>query len=194
MKTEQQYHIDVTPEEDELFRTEPIKKKIADKHKTHFNTIFGMVLIGHLIGAAVVFGFAPTLNIKAKSPKGLQINNSESSSTTKNETAANNLSSTKPLLPNNINVNKPPHSVSTNPSTSTIFNGSFTKKPKIQNDDANKVKSVVTSNLIKEYTVKPGDTIYKLSKRYKLVSQRLIDLNQIKNPNQLKVGQKLKFF
>jgi LysM repeat protein len=43
------------------------------------------------------------------------------------------------------------------------------------------------------YVVKKGDTIYSISKKYKLNPERLIKLNNIKNPNEIKIGQTLKF-
>ncbi len=189
MKTEQQYHIDVTPEEDNMFRTKLMKKKTTDKTISNFNVILGVVLIAHLIGAAAVFGITPILNSKENSSNPAQTNNSTLCSTTENKTTTNDSSSTKPAVTNVMKDIKPVQTTN----APKVSNAPSTKHP-IQNDYSNKTESVSTNNLIREYTVKPGDTIYGISKRYKLVSQRLMDLNQIKNPNQLKVGQKLKFF
>ena len=190
MKTEQQYHIDVTPEEDNMFRTKPMKKKTTDKYISNFNVILGVVLIAHLIGAAAVFGITPILNSKENSLNPAQTSTPTLCSTTENKTTTNNSSSAKPAVTNVMKDVKPEQTTTNTPKVSNALS---TKHP-IQNDCSNKTKSVSTDNLIREYTVKPGDTIYGISKRYKLVSQRLMDLNQIKNPNQLKVGQKLKFF
>lgn len=43
------------------------------------------------------------------------------------------------------------------------------------------------------YTVKQGDTITKIVKKYKLSTKSLLELNNIKDPNSIKVGQVLKF-
>ena len=43
------------------------------------------------------------------------------------------------------------------------------------------------------YTVKQGDTITKIVKKYKLSTKALLELNHIKDPNSIKVGQVLKF-
>ncbi len=43
------------------------------------------------------------------------------------------------------------------------------------------------------YTVKQGDTITKIVKKYKLSTKSLLELNHIKDPNSIKVGQVLKF-
>lgn len=41
------------------------------------------------------------------------------------------------------------------------------------------------------YTIKPGDTLYKLSERYDISVDELIKINDISDPNKLKVGQVL---
>jgi len=47
--------------------------------------------------------------------------------------------------------------------------------------------------LTKEYTVKYGDTFYSIVKKYKLDPVKLQKINDIKDPNRLFVGQRLKF-
>lgn len=42
------------------------------------------------------------------------------------------------------------------------------------------------------YTVKKGDTLSKIAKQYNTTVQKLIELNKIKDPNKIYVGQKLK--
>lgn len=41
------------------------------------------------------------------------------------------------------------------------------------------------------YTVKSGDTLYSIASRYKTTVSRLVQVNNISNPNVLSVGQKL---
>lgn len=48
-------------------------------------------------------------------------------------------------------------------------------------------------SLTTTYTVKQGDTITKIVKKYKLSTKQLLELNHIKDPNSIKVGQVLKF-
>jgi LysM repeat protein len=43
------------------------------------------------------------------------------------------------------------------------------------------------------YTIKKGDTIHSISKRYGLNTKKLLDINHIKNPNNIREGQVLKF-
>jgi LysM repeat protein len=50
-----------------------------------------------------------------------------------------------------------------------------------------------TDKLTKEYVIKKGDTVYSISKKYKLNVSKLIQINNIKDPNLIVVGQKLKF-
>jgi LysM repeat protein len=45
----------------------------------------------------------------------------------------------------------------------------------------------------KEYVVKKGDNLYAISKKYKLDFEKLKQLNNIKDPSKIYVGQKLKF-
>lgn len=56
-------------------------------------------------------------------------------------------------------------------------------------------KPVVTrsSSLTKEYVVKQGDTFYGIVKKYKLNFVKLQEINNIKDPSKIKVGQHLKF-
>ncbi|SJZ74663.1 L,D-transpeptidase family protein [Selenihalanaerobacter shriftii] len=42
------------------------------------------------------------------------------------------------------------------------------------------------------YTVKSGDTLYKISTNYNISISQLVELNQIKDPNMIYPGQKLK--
>ena len=43
----------------------------------------------------------------------------------------------------------------------------------------------------KEYIVQKGDTITKIAKKFQCNLQSLIDMNNIKNPNIIKVGQRI---
>lgn len=49
------------------------------------------------------------------------------------------------------------------------------------------------NNVTTTYVVKPGDTITKIVKRYKLSTKALLELNHLKDPNSIKTGQVLKF-
>lgn len=53
--------------------------------------------------------------------------------------------------------------------------------------------SLPSSTNTTTYTVKQGDTITKIVKKYKLSTKSLLELNHIKDPNSIKVGQVLKF-
>lgn len=50
-----------------------------------------------------------------------------------------------------------------------------------------------TPKLLETYVVKKGDTLYSISRKYKLNFKKLLELNKIKDPNKLNVGQKIKF-
>jgi LysM repeat protein len=51
----------------------------------------------------------------------------------------------------------------------------------------------VDSKFTQTYTIKKGDTLYGICKKYKLNFERLKEINNIKDPSKLVVGQKLKF-
>jgi len=51
-------------------------------------------------------------------------------------------------------------------------------------------KPTVSDNI--EYTVKPGDTLYQISKKYNTTVQALSDYNNISKTNVIKPGQKIK--
>jgi LysM repeat protein len=51
----------------------------------------------------------------------------------------------------------------------------------------------VNSKYTQTYTIKKGDTIHSISKRFKLNTKRLLQINHITNPNNIREGQVLKF-
>ena len=42
------------------------------------------------------------------------------------------------------------------------------------------------------YTVVKGDTLWQIAKRYGITLQKLLELNTIKNPNVIQIGQKIR--
>jgi LysM repeat protein len=54
-------------------------------------------------------------------------------------------------------------------------------------------EKVVPNNLTKVYVVKQGDSLNSIARKYKLSTQQLIKLNNITDPNKIKIGQTLKF-
>jgi len=51
----------------------------------------------------------------------------------------------------------------------------------------------VQSKFTEKYVVKQGDTFDKILKKYKLNSEKLKKINNIKDPNKIVVGQTLRF-
>lgn len=58
---------------------------------------------------------------------------------------------------------------------------------------AKEQKKITRPIYTKEYVVKSGDNLYSISKRYKLSFERLKEINHIKDPSKIVVGQHLKF-
>ena len=67
------------------------------------------------------------------------------------------------------------------------FDGSRKSMSKIKKDKSNEKEK----NNFKYYTVKKGDTLYSISKKYNMSLQDLKNLNKLKS-NDIKIGQKLK--
>lgn len=142
-----QYHIDVTPEEDLLFREVP-EKKSSNKIKIPlviFNRTFLLVLSVHIMIALSLIrtSFAYESNQK-------------------------------------IDLSQP---------VAEIPSKVFTVKDSV----IPKKETNITPRYTTTYVVKPGDTIFSISRKYKLNVNKLIQLNNLKDPNSIKVGQILKF-
>jgi hypothetical protein len=169
MKTENTYHIDVTEEENLMFQ-DLLSKQIPTPSPgvvpNSFKKTLFIVLGFHVIGLAAVFGLPQTTDVKAI---------------------------IRDLLPKETAVASPsPTPAPELPATEPAANISPTAPPlKIQPSPSNVAKAAPTP--VKEYVVKKGDNFNKIVKKYKLNSQTLIKLNNIKNTNSLKIGQKLKF-
>lgn len=146
------YHIDVTPEEDKLFRDEaPAMTNEVTKYGFFKKSFFVSVTI-HVILAAMITAYASNENQKGiKEPEPLSV--VSPTTTTISSNAMVQATPQKPLV----------HSVSKE------------------------------TNLTTMYTIKQGDTVYSISKKYKLNVDKLLKLNNIKDPNKIVVGQQLKF-
>jgi LysM repeat protein len=59
---------------------------------------------------------------------------------------------------------------------------------------AKNTETKTKSKYTQTYQVKQGDTINSIAKKYRLVTERLMKINNIKDPNKIYVGQTLKFF
>lgn len=183
MKEEPTYHIDVTPEEDALFK-DNVNVKITKKFvPTNFKKVFCLVLGAHLfVGAAIVM----SSNVSRASVS----NPSASFTKTIAEEPALKPTPVVPTEPIAKPTVKPEATPTPKPQVASETNPS-----KAQNKLATKQPIVQHSNekFIKEYTIKQGDTLTTIAKKYKLSTQRLIKINNIKDVNKIQVGQKLKF-
>ena len=162
------YHIDVTPEEDLLFQDTKTQKVKSPKN-TMFGGVFWTVVGVHAIAlgalATTSFATSSTKNEPAESPK--QTTNAE------------------PASPQTAQATTP---APTQPTPTPTPKAAVAAKSTPPTTQSNK------SGLIKTYTVKRGDTINSIAKRYKLRTDRLLKLNNIKDSNKIVVGQTLKFF
>lgn len=172
------YHIDVTPEEESMFNTklQVNKTKIKEPSKV---VVTGVIIAAHILCAACVIGvsssyadqqFAENKNKHETTQPGTKNQDEDKSTETpSSQTAANNSTNKISALP------KPIHAAPLVPKVET-----HPQKPN-------------QNKLVKNYVVKSGDTIYSIAKKYRLVSARLMEINGIKDPKQLRVGQVLKF-
>lgn len=165
MKNE--YHIDVTPEEDMLFRDQVEKKNVCLSKKP--NKIFCIVAAAHvvIIGALITTSYA----LEQKKP-GSEIDFEAPVSEVQEFKHSVALPVTETPISNNSIVNQT--------SNSTVVSSA-------------KKSSKKTSTLATHYIVKKGDTISNIATTYKLSSKKLLEINGIKDPNKIFVGQKLVF-
>ena len=66
----------------------------------------------------------------------------------------------------------------------------YDKEEKSKNDE--KAEKPDTKLVYDYYTVKPGDTLSKIARKYNTTVDKLVKLNNIKNANVINIGQKLK--
>jgi LysM repeat protein len=156
--TNNKYHIDVTPEEDLLFRDAKTQKVKSPKN-TMFGGVFWTVVGVH----AVALGALATTSFATSSTKDEPTESSKQTTNAEPAQAATPAPTPAPTLKAAV-------------------------KPTPAPTQLNK------SSLTKTYTVKQGDTINSIAKRYKLRTERLLKLNNIKDSNKIVVGQTLKFF
>jgi LysM repeat protein len=154
------YHIDVTEEEDRLFRDQT-EYENGTKRKPNSKLIWALVVSVHigLIGAAVRI---PTL--LASEPTPIQTTKQTSQLKAEDQVF---VATPEPVITNNTTSN------------ATVASHHQEKPNK--------------SNLTQTYTVKHGDTVYSISRKYKLNVSKLIKLNDLKDPNKIVPGQTLKF-
>lgn len=180
MNKEQNYHIDVTEQEAALF-TDPLiePKKSLMSNPANFTKIFFLVLGVHVVLAAVIFGTTQSVSAKEADKKFLA-----------EQTAAEPTPSPAPVVPTpevkdananlNTTVQEPVPAPIKEPPTSKL-----------------KTETKITQASAKKYTtsyvVKQGDTITSIAKKFKLNSEKLQKINNIKDPNKIVVGQTLKF-
>ncbi len=176
------YHIDLTPEEEALFRDVDVDNNKSDKRNPFlrftFNKVFVAVLGVHLLLVGVIGSnaIAGALTNKTTSDSNGQTSNAVAANTGSVEESEN-----KPTAESTPKVTQEPKQTTTPPAASkeTLAKPSVPKKH--------------TEEYTKTYTVKSGDTINSISRKYKLNASVLLKLNNIKNSDKIYVGQTLKF-
>jgi len=180
------YHIDVTPEEEHMF---DIKKQITEPKIKEPRTLVvtGAIIAAHVVCAACVLGFsssnAAQKSAEDKNKQEVVQENSENRGDvpTDTKTKEPSLPQTTALSSHN-KIAAPPN----------LFPKQAQVAPSVPKVETHPPKQA-QHKLVKNYVVKSGDTIYSIAKKYHLVSARLLEINGIKDPKQLKVGQVLKF-
>jgi LysM repeat protein len=165
MNEDKTYHIDVTEEEDSLFKDVETNNKPTKNNFNGFSLkkAFVIVLGLHIVGIAALFGLPQKLERK------------EAKLT---ENSTNTLPTPQPT---------PIVQATPLPPQQPVYKPVEEDKKLLPEQIKTKIKYT------KEYTVKQGDNFYKIVNRFKLNPERLIKLNNIQDINKLQVGQKLKF-
>jgi LysM repeat protein len=178
MNKEQNYHIDVSEEESKLFVEPPLKKEPLfalpkfPKISLSFPKVFCIVLGAHIVLAGVLIGTSTKASAKEEDKKALT---EPFPSPTPIPTPA-----PSPEPTPNVVIQEPVPKVTAKPVPKPSPKPSTTA-PKVQ------------SKFTEKYVVKQGDTFDKIVKKYKLNSEKLKKINNIKDTNKIVVGQTLKF-
>jgi LysM repeat protein len=197
------YHIDVTPEEDTLFKEEennvPLNKQEVKKNINFFkNKIFWGVVSIHVGLLAIL-----TVSAAPQKDKTVSENVIAEDKTFIKENTVQPLSTPEPTPFPTPQFNEP---IDRKPEPTSFptpqFNEPIDRKPEpasqpikhIHKEDKKIISKTPSSNILtKNYTIKNGDTIFSIAKKYKLNYDRLIKINNIKDPNKIKIGETLKF-
>lgn len=183
MQTNNQYHIDVTPEEDMLFKNEenvdqPQIKEVKKYTNATFVKMVCLVFGAHVAAVAAIGYTSFTANAANISDDKKYVGeNTQTSNSTSSQQPAPTASPT-PALASSTKPNDWPKTSSpviTKP------------KQKITKKTTEPVKYTT------HYTVKQGDTLHSISRKFKLKVEKLVKINNIKDPAKLQVGQLLKF-
>lgn len=194
MKNKNSYHIDVTPEEDRLFRDveqprEPKLSQTTSKPIPRLSVpIVILIIVIHLVGACALMAFSSTKSIPSEDKQFV------------GEAADSVLDS--PVIKQPVAVPSPTATpIPTPEPTPPPANNDVPMDCKPASSDVAKpVTKLIASStqpkhlkFTKEYVVKKGDTIYSIAKKFKLNTERLLKINNIKDPSKIFAGQKLKF-
>lgn len=198
MKNKPMYHIDVTPEEDRLFRDveqprEPKLSQTTSKSIPKLSVpIVILIIVIHLVGACALMAFSSTKSISSEDKQFVgEVADSVLDSPVIKQPIAVPLPTATPIpTPEPTPEPTPP------PANNDV---PMDCKP-ASSDVAKPVTKLIASSaqakhlkFTKEYVVKKGDTIYSIAKKFKLNTERLLKINNIKDPNKIALGQKLKF-
>ena len=163
---DQTYHIDLTPEEAQLFQEETKKQP----KKPSSGSIFWIVAGVHAVGLVALITTSFATPAKPKQENLLSETNTPAPQEQKPAPSPTPLVASPSKLP-----------TAAKPDTAT--------SPKVEASTPKETNPKFT----KTYTIKQGDTINSISKQYKLNTARLLKINNIKDPNKIVVGQTLKF-
>ena len=176
----------IQPEDN--FDTEDENEVNSSKPPIKFKNAFGVVVALHAI---VIGGIMISSNgLKAKA----QEIEEDKKFITRTESVY--VGEPEKVEPKYVSTSNFPHSdapmVKTMPKTTeTKIAEPVTKT--IEQPETKKTEVKSKSKYTQIYQVKQGDTINSIAKKYRLVTERLMKINNIKDPNKIYVGQTLKF-
>ena len=185
MKNKPMYHIDVTPEEDRLFRpNEPVQSAPIPNPKPNPKSIASviiLIIVLHLAGACALMAFSSNRSISKEDKQFVE----EAADHILDHTVIPSPTATPIPAPKPTPEPTPP------PANNDVPMDGIVPKP-IPKPIVKPVEAKHPT-LTKEYVVKKGDTIYSIAKKFKLNTQKLLKINNIKDPSKIFAGQKLKF-
>lgn len=193
------YHIDVTPEEELLFSDQPTPTANA---KQSYPFSIGVISVVVGLHALVLLALLASTTKATATPYVQDASNpihqqehpqppQPTQVPTPSPTPTPQEATSPTQDPKNITPNQKEEWPLNNKQTQIVARPKTTNPPKKLESSTKQTTPKPT--ILKEYKVKTGDTIYSITKKFKLKTERLMKLNNIQDASKIKAGQILKF-
>jgi LysM repeat protein len=168
---------------DEYFGNDDISSHTNPSPKKFSSASIGiicLVVFIHIVGVGCVIGLTPTEKFAGK----------EQPTVSSNSTKSNDADLLREPIPEST-----PEPIEQIAKVTPEPQKPLTPEPQkpVVHKPVTPVTTTTSNGLTKTYTIQKGDTVISIAKKYKLNTDRLMKINDIKDPTKLRVGQTLKF-